>query len=70
MANCFWVDARSQVAYQYFRDVDVDAAYLTNRYKMRFLPFTGVNHHHQSVMFRCALIINEIVESYTWLWKT
>nr|XP_023903983.1 protein FAR1-RELATED SEQUENCE 5-like [Quercus suber] len=29
-----------------------------------------VNHHHQYVMFGCALLVNEIVESYTWLLKT
>uniref|UniRef100_A0A2N9GL14 Uncharacterized protein n=1 Tax=Fagus sylvatica TaxID=28930 RepID=A0A2N9GL14_FAGSY len=71
MGNCFWVDARSRLAYQYFGDVvTFDATYLTNCYKMPFVPFTGVNHHHQSVMFGCALLVNETVESYTWLLKT
>ena len=37
---------------------------------MFFIPFTGVNHHHQSVMFGCALIVNETTESYTYLLKT
>uniref|UniRef100_A0A2N9H7A8 Protein FAR1-RELATED SEQUENCE n=1 Tax=Fagus sylvatica TaxID=28930 RepID=A0A2N9H7A8_FAGSY len=37
---------------------------------MPFVPFTGVNHHHQSVMFGCALVVNKTVESYTWLLKT
>ena len=71
MGNCFWVDARSRLAYQYFGDVvTFDATYLTNCYKMPFVPFTGVNYHHQSVMFGCALLVNETVESYTWLLKT
>ncbi|XP_059461898.1 protein FAR1-RELATED SEQUENCE 5-like [Corylus avellana] len=71
MGNCFWADARSRVAYQYFGDVvTFDATYLTNCYKMPFVPFTGVNHHHQSVMFGCALLVNEMVESYMWLLKT
>jgi zinc finger SWIM domain-containing protein 3 len=66
MDNCFWADARSRAAYQYFGDVvTFDATYLTNYYKMSFVPFTGVNHHHQSVMFGCALLINETTESYT-----
>ncbi|KAL4621485.1 hypothetical protein ACB092_06G231400 [Castanea dentata] len=61
MGNCFWADARSRMAYQYFGDVvTFDATYQTNR----------VNHHHQSVMFGCALLINETAESYTWLLKT
>jgi hypothetical protein len=71
MSNCFWADARSRAAYQYFGDVvTFDATYLTNCYKMPFVPFTGVNHHHQSIMFGCALLINETAESYTWLLKT
>jgi hypothetical protein len=37
---------------------------------MPFVPFTGVNHHHQSMMFGRALLINETTESYTWLLKT
>ena len=36
---------------------------------MPFIPFTGVNHHHQSIMFGCALLVNENVESYIW-WLT
>jgi hypothetical protein len=71
MGNCFWADARSRAAYQYFGDVvTFDATYLTNCYKMPFVPFTGVNHHHQSMMFGCALLINETAESYIWLLKT
>ncbi|KAG6667232.1 hypothetical protein CIPAW_01G087000 [Carya illinoinensis] len=71
MGNCFWADGKSQAAYQYFGDVvTFDATYLTNRYKMPFVPFTGINYHHQSVMFGCALLINETAESYTWLLKT
>jgi hypothetical protein len=37
---------------------------------MPFVPFTGVNHHLQSQMFGCALLVNETTESYTWLLKT
>jgi hypothetical protein len=70
MGNCFWADARSRAAYQYFGDVTFDATYLTNCYKMHFVPFTRINHHHQSVMFGCALLVNETAESYTWLLKT
>ena len=47
LGNCFWVDARSRMAYQYFGDVvSFDATYLTNRYGIFFVPFIGVNHHH------------------------
>jgi len=43
---------------------------VTNCDKTPFVTFTGVNHHHQSVMFGCALLVNEIAESYAWLLKT
>ena len=71
MGNYFWADARSRIAYQYFENVvTFDTTYQTDTYKMPFVPFTGVNHHHQSVMFGCALLVNETAESYTWLLKT
>ena len=60
----------AQTAYQYFGDVTFDAIYLTNCYNMPFVPFTRVDHHHQFMMFGYALLINETVESYTWLLKT
>ncbi|KAL3538129.1 hypothetical protein ACH5RR_001495 [Cinchona calisaya] len=52
------------------RKVTFDVTYLINCYGMPFVPFTGVNQHYQSMMFGCALIVNETVESYTWLLKT
>ncbi|KAF5468831.1 hypothetical protein F2P56_012948 [Juglans regia] len=71
MGSCFWTDARSRAAYQYFGDVvTFDATYLTNIYKMPFVPFSGVNHHHQTIMFGCALLVNEMAESYIWLLRT
>ncbi|XP_042983183.1 protein FAR1-RELATED SEQUENCE 5-like [Carya illinoinensis] len=71
MGSCFWADARSRTAYQYFGDVvTFDDTYLTNIYKMSFVPFSGVNHHHQTIMFSCALLVNETAESYTWLLRT
>ncbi|KAI8547176.1 hypothetical protein RHMOL_Rhmol07G0174700 [Rhododendron molle] len=33
-------------------------------------PCKGVNHHHQSIMFGCALLVNEKIESYVWLLQT
>ncbi|XP_019184831.1 PREDICTED: protein FAR1-RELATED SEQUENCE 5-like [Ipomoea nil] len=39
-------------------------------YKMPFVPFTGVNHHHQSILFGCALLWDETVETFVWLLNT
>ncbi|KAL3520965.1 hypothetical protein ACH5RR_019114 [Cinchona calisaya] len=69
--NYFWADTRSRVAYQYFGDVvTFDSTYLTNCYGMPFVPFTGINHHFYSIMFGCALLVNETAEPYIWLLKT
>ncbi|XP_065628089.1 protein FAR1-RELATED SEQUENCE 5-like [Quercus suber] len=71
MGNCFGADARSRMAYQYFGDViTFNATYQTNRYKIPFVPFTGVNHRHLSMVFGCALLVNETTKSYIWLLKT
>ncbi|KAI5439588.1 hypothetical protein KIW84_025106 [Lathyrus oleraceus] len=71
LANCFWVDSRSKMAYKYFGDVvTFDPTYLTNKYKMTFVPFTGVNHHQQSILFGCALLWDETIESFFWLLST
>ena len=50
--------------------VSVDATYTTNQYNMKFVPFTGVNHHLQSVFLGAAFLDNEKIESYEWLFKT
>nr|XP_017245268.1 PREDICTED: protein FAR1-RELATED SEQUENCE 5-like [Daucus carota subsp. sativus] len=65
-----WVDPRSLNAYQNFGDVVVfDSTYRTNRYCMPFVPFTGVNHHYQSILFGFALIRDETEKSYLWVFK-
>ncbi|KAG7991032.1 hypothetical protein I3843_02G055200 [Carya illinoinensis] len=70
MLYTYFLD-RSRVAYQYFGDVvTFDATYLTNIYKMPFVLFSGINHHHQKIMFGCALLVNKIAESYIWLLRT
>lgn len=37
---------------------------------MPFAPFTGLNHHHQSILFGCALLQDETEKSFTWLFET
>ncbi|XP_050157451.1 protein FAR1-RELATED SEQUENCE 5-like [Malus sylvestris] len=69
--NFFWVDARSRMAYQYFGDVvTFDTTYRTNKYDMPFAPFTGVNHHWQSIQFGCALLQDETEVTFLWLFET
>nr|KAJ0191387.1 hypothetical protein LSAT_V11C800445480 [Lactuca sativa] len=68
--NIFWADGRSRDAYTKFRDVVVfDVTYMTNKFKMPFAPFTGVNHHGQSILFGGALLENEKEETFEWLFE-
>ncbi|GAB2281892.1 hypothetical protein Dimus_016456 [Dionaea muscipula] len=71
LVNFFWVDARSRMAYRYFGDVVAfDTTYRTNKYNMPFAPFTGVNHHSQSIQFGCALLQDETEKTFVWLFET
>ncbi|CAB4318391.1 unnamed protein product [Prunus armeniaca] len=71
MSNVFWADPKARTDYTYFGDtVTFDTTYRSNRYRLPFAPFTGVNHHGQPVLFGCALLINESEASFLWLFKT
>lgn len=68
--NIFWADANSRMNYSYFGDtVTFDTTYRTNRYRVPFAPFTGLNHHGQPVLFGCALLLNESEASFIWLFE-
>ncbi|XP_057971893.1 protein FAR1-RELATED SEQUENCE 9 [Malania oleifera] len=69
--NIFWVDATSRMNYNYFGDTVVfDMTYRTNRYRVPFASFTGLNHHGQPVLFGCALLPYESESSFIWLFQT
>ncbi|XP_074346530.1 protein FAR1-RELATED SEQUENCE 5-like [Apium graveolens] len=56
---------RCLMAYQNFGDVVAfDTAYRKNRYAMPFVPFTGVNHHYQSVIIGFALMRDEHASTF------
>ncbi|KAF8406970.1 hypothetical protein HHK36_006091 [Tetracentron sinense] len=68
LCNCFWVDARARVDYFNFGDaISFDTTYKKNKYLMPFAPFTGVNHHCQSIVFGCSLLVDETEASFIWL---
>ncbi|XP_074377348.1 protein FAR1-RELATED SEQUENCE 5-like [Apium graveolens] len=63
-----WIDLRCLMAYQNFDDVlAFDTTYGKNRYSLSFVPFTRVNHHYQSVIFRFALMRDEHASTFTWI---
>ncbi|WVZ84159.1 hypothetical protein U9M48_031218 [Paspalum notatum var. saurae] len=69
--NIFWAHASSRLSFEHFGDVvTFDTTYKTNRYNMPFGFFVGVNNHFQSVVFGCALLREETVESFEWLFST
>ncbi|KAM3271631.1 hypothetical protein ACQJBY_042062 [Aegilops geniculata] len=71
LMRVFWADATGRKNYSHFGDViSFDSTYTTNQYNMIFAPFTGVNHHLQSVFFAAAFLSNEKDESYIWLFET
>ena len=37
---------------------------------MPFAPLLGTNHHKQTIIFGAALLFNETIESFVWLFET
>jgi len=50
--------------------VSFDTTFLTNKFEMPFAPILGTNHHKQTIIFGAALIFNETIESFVWLFET
>ncbi|KAJ1284936.1 hypothetical protein BS78_03G243500 [Paspalum vaginatum] len=71
MANFFWADGQSIMDYVCFGDaVSFDTTFQTNKFEMSFAPLFGTNHHRQTIIFGCALLFNETIESFVWLFET
>lgn len=71
LKDVVWVDGRSSVAYEYFRDVGCfDGTYLTNDYILPFANFFGVNFHGQSILLGRALLSHEDAKTYAWVFST
>lgn len=69
--SIFWADGRSRFSCSQFGDTIIfDTSYRKSIYLVPFATFVGVNHHKQPVLLGCALIADESVESFTWLFQT
>ncbi|KAM0877831.1 hypothetical protein ACQ4PT_035224 [Festuca glaucescens] len=67
----FWVDSAARKAYKNYNDcISFDATYMTNKYKMPFAPFIGINNHGQSIQLGYGFLKNELSESYIWLFES
>nr|GMD26024.1 protein FAR1-RELATED SEQUENCE 5-like [Ipomoea batatas] len=61
-------DGISRRNFACFGDVmSFDATYRTNKYKLVFVPFTGVDNHKRCITFGAGLIAQENTDSYEWL---
>ncbi|RYQ98874.1 hypothetical protein Ahy_B07g086696 [Arachis hypogaea] len=68
--SAVWVDARCRASYEYYGDVvAVDSNYSTNRHGLLFVSFVGVNHHGKSIILGYALLGNEEIPSYEWIFS-
>ena len=47
-----------------------DTTYRTNAYKKPLVVLVGVNHHHQTVVLGCALLMDESIATYEWVLET
>ncbi|KAK0586913.1 hypothetical protein LWI29_014328 [Acer saccharum] len=71
MGNLFWSDSMSRCDYRYFGDViSFDSTYRTNCYNRPLVIFVGVNNHTKTTIFGFGLLVDETVETYTWILQT
>ncbi|XP_031120837.1 protein FAR1-RELATED SEQUENCE 5-like [Ipomoea triloba] len=68
LSRVFWADGVARKQFSVFGEaMAFDATYQTNKYKLVFVPFTGVDHHKRCVTFAAGLIAREDEDSYRWL---
>ncbi|XP_054791573.1 protein FAR1-RELATED SEQUENCE 5-like [Prosopis cineraria] len=71
ITNVFWADARMLIDYDCFGDViSFDTTYSTNRDNRPLAIFSGFNHYREVVIFGAALLYDETIESFKWLFET
>ena len=69
--NIFWANASCRGSYEDFGDcVTFDTTYKTNKFHMPLGVFVGVNHHLQSTIFAVALIRDETIPTFEWVFRT
>ncbi|XP_019168184.1 PREDICTED: protein FAR1-RELATED SEQUENCE 5-like [Ipomoea nil] len=68
LRRVFWADQTTKTQYKCFGDmVSIDATYRTYRYKLVFVPFTGIDNHKKCITLAAGLIAKEDIASYVWL---
>ncbi|XP_058785000.1 protein FAR1-RELATED SEQUENCE 5-like [Vicia villosa] len=71
ITNIFWADAQMINDYGYFGDiVTFDTTYKTNKDCRPLGVFVGLNNHRQTIIFGAALLYDETIPSFQWLFET
>ena len=66
----FWVDGRTRALYPKYKDcVFFDTTFCTNRYNLPFAPIVGINNHTHTVCLGCALLPDETIETFKWVFQ-
>ena len=69
--NIFWANASCRAAYADFGDcITFDTTYKTNKHHMPLAVFVGVNNHLQSTILGVALMGDEEIDSFKWVFST
>ncbi|XP_040384993.1 protein FAR1-RELATED SEQUENCE 5-like [Oryza brachyantha] len=69
--NLFWADGSGRRYYEIYGDcVSFDTTAKTNKYDLPFAPFVGVSGHGDNCLFAYALLQDETLETFEWLFKT
>ncbi|XP_028114373.1 protein FAR-RED IMPAIRED RESPONSE 1-like [Camellia sinensis] len=64
-------DAQGALVYLCVKlDVDARFFYKTNAYKKPFVMLAGVTNHFRTTIFECVLLVNETMDTYTWVLET
>jgi zinc finger SWIM domain-containing protein 3 len=71
ITNFFWANGQSIMDYKCFGDVvSFDTTFHTNKFEMPFAPLLGTSHHKQTIIFGAALMFDETIPSFIWLFET
>ncbi|XP_020262617.1 protein FAR1-RELATED SEQUENCE 5-like [Asparagus officinalis] len=70
LTRIFWADVIGRRNYDVFGDViSFDSTYSTNKYNMKFVPFTGLDNYKKCVVFAAGLIAKEDIDNYVWIFE-
>ncbi|XP_074298697.1 protein FAR1-RELATED SEQUENCE 5-like [Silene latifolia] len=70
LTRIFWTNVDSIRCYTLFGDaMSFDPTYGTNKYNMKFAPFTRIDNHKKSITFGCALLDHEDDNSFIWAFQ-